>query len=186
MVYLQQDEQLVGDGNTSIQSPGIEENKIFPETKAPDECPHLCVICLESIGKHICCEGIACTYVRSSFTFFLTCKELQHRISGICDHCFHYDCLMQWMRKDHNDCPTCRQQLGDVESLPALVRGNGLRVEEYVVTMSPTPASDPSRGRRREQAGFPWARACRVLNVICFVVGVGYIVGSFVRRSHFD
>jgi hypothetical protein len=94
---------------------------------------------------------------------------------------------MQWMRKDHNDCPTCRQQLGDVESMSTLVRGNGRRVEEFEVTMSPTtPASDPSRGRRRERAGFPWAQACRVLNVICFVVGVGYIVGSFVRRSYVD
>jgi hypothetical protein len=71
MLFLQQDEQLVGDGNSTIQSSGIEENNIYPETKAPEECPQVCVICLESIGKHICCAGIACTYCRSSFTIFL-------------------------------------------------------------------------------------------------------------------
>lgn len=34
-----------------------------------------------------------------------------HIITTNCKHFFHRDCLLDWMVRDHDDCPTCRTTL---------------------------------------------------------------------------
>ena len=116
---------------------------------------------------------------------YVSCTERgQQQASGACNHCFHDECLLRWTTNDRNDCPTCRQPLWDREGLPRLVLGNGDRVDEFLeAALEESPRSRNLRLRQPpERAGFPWAAACRVMNVICFVVGVGYMVGSLTGK----
>lgn len=94
---------------------------------------------------------------------------------------------MQWMKKEHNDCPTCRQPLWDVETFQTLAREYGGQAENLEATMSvATGQRQPSQPsavvRRPERAGFPWARACQILNTVCFTVGISYIIASILKR----
>jgi len=58
-----------------------------PTPLQEDSAPH-CAICLEAV--------------------------LDESITGAkCQHVYHYQCLMEWMMQDHNDCPTCRAALWD-------------------------------------------------------------------------
>ena len=47
----------------------------------------VCAVCLEAIEDNCVASGYAC------------------------EHTYHYDCLMDWVQHDHDDCPQCRRLL---------------------------------------------------------------------------
>jgi len=65
----------------------------FVEVDAADEAIQgdSCGICLESL-------------------------ELENypNVAGQCSHSFHYTCIMDWMKRNHNNCPLCRKELFDL------------------------------------------------------------------------
>ena len=42
--------------------------------------------------------------------------EGESKVSGMCPHVYHSDCLLEWAKRDNNDnCPTCRRPLWDAK-----------------------------------------------------------------------
>jgi len=33
-----------------------------------------------------------------------------------CDHCFHINCINEWYKRQHNDCPLCRADINSEQS----------------------------------------------------------------------
>jgi len=146
----------------------------------------------------------------SSLLLSSNAEESQH-VTGLCEHVFHYNCLMAWMTKGHDNCPTCRQPLWDTPTFLSLLSNSTSTTHEdteggMASSLSSTHHHHPhsvfhqsriqqqqrifldrdrlqQQRRRQEQAGFPWARCCQVFNLICFLAGVGYILGSLLGPS---
>ena len=34
-------------------------------------------------------------------------------VSGLCTHTYHRQCIMDWLKHDHDECPNCRQSMWD-------------------------------------------------------------------------
>jgi len=49
--------------------------------------------------------------------------------SAKCNHVYHYNCLMEWMIQNHDQCPTCRAALWD-EQAYQMLRSESSKAEE--------------------------------------------------------
>jgi hypothetical protein len=127
-----------------------------------------------------------------TFWIFLSLLLLEEsqQVSGLCEHQYHYDCLMEWMKESHDDCPTCRQLLWDDETFQTIWRdqhrSSGVRAEDRQSQLPPPTSSSLSRRQRRQErrAGFPWCRVCYAVNILIFVVGTGYLILSIVLTNN--
>jgi Ring finger domain len=36
-------------------------------------------------------------------------------VSGLCTHMYHRECIMDWMKSGHDECPNCRRSMWDPE-----------------------------------------------------------------------
>lgn len=92
---------------------------------------------------------------------------------------------MEWMKKNHDDCPTCRQALWDKDTFQAILRecdGTDM-IPQTTGHVDQRDHQTIQQQRPPEMAGFPWCRVCYVTNALLFIAGAGYLILSMVLAS---
>jgi hypothetical protein len=94
-------------GDQDIQSPGDAVEASKPPTSQISSSPASCAIgsddCESLSGEE---EIAGCAICLSHFKpQELVCESS----SSSCQHVFHKDCMVDWLMKDHDTCPMCRE-----------------------------------------------------------------------------
>lgn len=75
----------------------------------------------------------------------------------------HYDCILDWMKRDHDDCPQCRQKLWKTETFEKLAA-------QYPPDSEPeTPLAPRTADQRRSTAVMLWMLALLIITLSVLV-----------------
>ena len=77
---------------------------MHPHGQRPANPAHVRNLNTINITREILASNSACTVCQEDFKIGEQAKKLQ------CDHCFHEDCIMPWLRVQ-NTCPVCRSEV---------------------------------------------------------------------------
>jgi Ring finger domain len=105
------DKHLLNQDINSESNTSMNDNKDIME----------CSICLEYLGKmnnHYRYITMECVLLPTLTKYFYALDDSV--MFGPCRHYYHRACIMEWMTEYHDECPTCRQRMWDLETFKAV------------------------------------------------------------------